>query len=138
MALAQALIVGLPPHYQRYLDGLSEDGRRRELKMLADDERKDRRKHDKQRASLIAKEGYDIGPYDSIYDWLWREEERRHAKNAGNYGILGLELNTDLTKRDVRKAYYHKAQVLHPDVGGDAEAFKQLYFAYRTLLKIAI
>jgi hypothetical protein len=49
--------------------------------------------------------------------------------------LLGVE--NDATKRDVKNAYRRKARKLHPDVGGDAEAFKQLYAAYRAVLKVA-
>ncbi len=49
--------------------------------------------------------------------------------------LLGIEAGA--TKREVRNAYRRKARKLHPDVGGDAEAFKQLYAAYRAVLKIA-
>jgi hypothetical protein len=48
--------------------------------------------------------------------------------------LLGVE--QDATKRDIKNAYRRKARKLHPDVGGDAEAFKQLYAAYRAVLKV--
>ncbi len=49
--------------------------------------------------------------------------------------LLGVE--PSVTKREVKNAYRRKARKLHPDVGGDAEAFKQLYAAYRAVLKVA-
>jgi curved DNA-binding protein CbpA len=49
--------------------------------------------------------------------------------------LLGVEDNA--TKRAVKNAYRRKARKLHPDVGGDAEAFRQLYAAYRAVLRVA-
>jgi len=49
--------------------------------------------------------------------------------------LLGIEGNAD--KREIRNAYRRKARKLHPDVGGDAEAFKQLHDAYRKVLAAA-
>jgi curved DNA-binding protein CbpA len=51
---------------------------------------------------------------------------------------LGLNDSDILTKKDVRNAYRRKARKVHPDVGGDAEAFKELYAAYRAVLKVAV
>lgn len=51
--------------------------------------------------------------------------------------LLGLETNASLTKRDVRNAYRRKARKAHPDVGGNADDFKRLYAAYRTVLLCA-
>jgi len=75
----------------------------------------------------------------------WREEMRAKilAEVMANVKpflkaereLLGIESNA--TKREVKNAYRRKARKLHPDVGGDAEAFKQLYAAYRAVLKVA-
>ncbi len=59
----------------------------------------------------------------------------RQKQHAAEFAVLGVEPGA--TKRDVKNAYRRKARKLHPDVGGDAEAFKQLYAAYRALLKVA-
>jgi len=48
--------------------------------------------------------------------------------------LLGIAVGA--TKRDIRNAYRRKARKLHPDVGGDPDAFKQLHDAYRALLKV--
>jgi hypothetical protein len=55
------------------------------------------------------------------------------AKNP--YTLLGIA--PDATKRDIKNAYRRKARKLHPDAGGDDEAFKQLYSAYRKALAAA-
>ena len=46
--------------------------------------------------------------------------------------LLGIDCNA--TKRDIKNAYRRQARKLHPDTGGDAEAFKRVYAAYRRLL----
>lgn len=48
------------------------------------------------------------------------------------YSILGVE--RDATAADIKKAYRKKARELHPDYGGDEEAFKDLSIAYETLV----
>ncbi len=71
--------------------------------------------------------------------WEIAEEvwEKQFPKPNAELRMLGLAENTDYTKREIRNAYRRKARKLHPDVGGDAESFKQLYAAYRAVLKIA-
>ncbi len=54
---------------------------------------------------------------------------------SDKYALLGIEPGA--TKRDIKNAYRRKARKLHPDVGGDAESFKQLHETYRFLLKQA-
>jgi curved DNA-binding protein CbpA len=41
-----------------------------------------------------------------------------------------------INKREVRNAYRRQARRLHPDKGGDPDAFKAMYAAYRKLLTI--
>jgi hypothetical protein len=70
---------------------------------------------------------------------MWDEAEAiiqfvTNKKHANEYALLGIEAGA--TKREVKNAYRRKARKLHPDVGGDAEAFKQMYAAYRELLKV--
>lgn len=48
-----------------------------------------------------------------------------------------LDVEAGATKREIRNAYRRKARKLHPDAGGDDEAFKQLHAAYRRLLAVA-
>lgn len=45
--------------------------------------------------------------------------------------ILGVERNADTTQ--IRKAFRSKALKLHPDKGGSAEEFRELYDAYNIL-----
>lgn len=47
------------------------------------------------------------------------------------YGILGV--GRDASQAAIKKAYRKKAKSLHPDKGGDAEAFQALEKAHRTL-----
>ncbi|QWW19037.1 molecular chaperone DnaJ [Schaalia sp. 19OD2882] len=47
------------------------------------------------------------------------------------YEILGVDRDADAT--EIKKAYRRKARELHPDHGGDEEAFKDLSVAYETL-----
>jgi DnaJ-domain-containing protein 1 len=51
---------------------------------------------------------------------------------AKEYTLLGIEPGA--TKRDIKNAYRRMARKLHPDKGGDPEAFKAMYAAYRKLL----
>ncbi|MBA3822792.1 MAG: DnaJ domain-containing protein [Ktedonobacterales bacterium] len=48
-----------------------------------------------------------------------------------------LEIDGNANKREVRNAYRRKARKLHPDMGGDADAFKQLHEIYRRVLSYA-
>lgn len=47
------------------------------------------------------------------------------------YEVLGV--SKDATDADIKKAYRHKARQLHPDQGGDEEAFKELTAAFEVL-----
>lgn len=52
-------------------------------------------------------------------------------RDSNLYGVLGLE--KDASAKDIKRAYFDKAKVLHPDKGGDPEAFKEIQRAYETL-----
>ncbi len=52
-----------------------------------------------------------------------------------DYALLNIEPGS--SKRDIKNAYRRHARRLHPDKGGDPEAFKALYAAYRRLLAAA-
>ncbi len=47
------------------------------------------------------------------------------------YRLLGIKRGA--SKEEVRKAYRHKAKVVHPDKGGSAEAFSALTMAHEVL-----
>ena len=47
------------------------------------------------------------------------------------YDVLGV--SKDATDADIKKAYRRKARELHPDQGGEEEAFKELSAAYEVL-----
>lgn len=66
-----------------------------------------------------------------------REEVKASTRPylAAEYTLLGLEHG--VTKREIKNAYRRKARKLHPDIGGDAEAMKQLNAAYKRLLAAA-
>jgi|GEM_PF-2292176 len=51
---------------------------------------------------------------------------------AHEYTLLGVQPGA--TKRDIKNAYRRQARKLHPDKGGDAQAFQQMHDAYRRLL----
>jgi hypothetical protein len=73
-----------------------------------------------------------IAMLDEALDWLNKNEQN---KLSAELSLLGVEAGA--SKREIRNAYRRKARKLHPDVGGDAESFKQLHAAYRALLKVA-
>jgi curved DNA-binding protein CbpA len=50
------------------------------------------------------------------------------------YGILGVDPHASTT--EIQKAFRSKARKLHPDVGGDEDAFKELEEAHRILSDI--
>lgn len=47
------------------------------------------------------------------------------------YAVLGV--GPDATQDEIKRAYRRKARELHPDTGGDEEAFKQVTRAYQIL-----
>jgi curved DNA-binding protein CbpA len=47
------------------------------------------------------------------------------------YEILGVAI--DATPTQIKKAYYAKSKLHHPDVGGDPEVFKELVLSYSIL-----
>jgi len=71
----------------------------------------------------------------ALYDELALLYNSVRQKNLSvELSLLGIAVGS--TKRDIRNAYRRKARKLHPDVGGDPDAFKQLHDAYRALLKV--
>ena len=71
---------------------------------------------------------------------LWNEIEQLYNQATGKqhsaeYALVGVAPGA--TKREIYNAYRRKARKLHPDAGGDADAFKQLYAAYREILAVA-
>jgi hypothetical protein len=58
----------------------------------------------------------------------------RHKFYTNEYTLLGIEPGA--TKREIKNAYRRQARRLHPDKGGDPEAFKAMYAAYRRLLAV--
>jgi len=128
----QALIPGLPPSYQSYLDKMTPAIQQQDLARLADIDRKGARRHNRLRKDMLRDFGEDIGPYKSLYDNLWAYERKNRDQRSDDRALLGVDANA--SKRDVTNAYRRKARKLHPDVGGDAEAFKQLHESYRKVL----
>ncbi len=54
-----------------------------------------------------------------------------------NKDLLNMfDIKGDLTKESLRTAYRKKAKELHPDKGGDAEAFMELKEAYETAINL--
>jgi hypothetical protein len=143
MAVAtKELMLGLPPDMQEDFDRMTPEMRQDWIVYIAKIDRKKRREYNQFRKYVLQTEGVDVGPYKSLYESFWDmyRREQRKALQSQAATMLGLELdaNTEITKREVKNAYRRKARKLHPDVGGDAESFKQLYAAYRDILKVAI
>ena len=51
------------------------------------------------------------------------------------FALLGIAQGA--TKREIKNAYRRQARKLHPDAGGDDDAFKRMYAAYRRVLASA-
>jgi DnaJ domain len=69
----------------------------------------------------------------------WIEETtrkyREEQKQSADYQLLGLSNHEGhLLKKHVRNAYRRQSRHLHPDAGGNDEAFKELHAAYRRVL----
>jgi hypothetical protein len=62
-------------------------------------------------------------------------EIERNQKQSADYQLLGLaNFDGQLLKKHVRNAYRRQSRRLHPDAGGNDEAFKELHAAYRRVL----
>jgi curved DNA-binding protein CbpA len=80
-----------------------------------------------------------------ISGWIYKQLFKIEFSPFGNpFLILGyfdgfidyyriLDLPSSCSTEDIKKAYRAKAKILHPDTGGNAEAFKQLKEAYDVL-----
>jgi curved DNA-binding protein CbpA len=80
-----------------------------------------------------------------ISGWLYRQKFGVEFVPYGNpYEILGffddflnfyeiIGVSPSASSDEIKKAYRTKAKTLHPDVGGDAESFKQVKEAYDVL-----
>ncbi len=130
------VIQGYPPDIQAYLDNMSSADQQGTIEDYARYERKAKREHNRNRKNWLKDFGEDIGPYKSLNEWFWDGYRKKQIRaiQVETYTWLGLEPSDDLTKREVRNAYRRQARKLHPDVGGNDEAFKQLHDAYRRLL----
>ncbi len=53
---------------------------------------------------------------------------------ANEIRLLGLDPNTSITSATVKSAFRGKALTIHPDMGGDPEAFRMLSDAYYKLM----
>ena len=62
-----------------------------------------------------------------------RYNAKKKKKKINPYKILGI--SKDYNRQILKKAYMEKAMVVHPDRGGNADDFKLLGLAYKSLLK---
>jgi hypothetical protein len=63
------------------------------------------------------------------------KEIEQTQKQSADYQLLGLSNHEgQLLKKHVRNAYRRQSRRLHPDAGGNDEAFKELHAAYRRVL----
>jgi len=53
--------------------------------------------------------------------------------NKTLYQILGIEIRKNATKESIKKAFYDKSRIHHPDKGGNAKSFAEIGKAYRVL-----
>jgi curved DNA-binding protein CbpA len=49
--------------------------------------------------------------------------------------LLGLPFDRRLSESEIHRAYKLRAKRVHPDAGGDAEAFLQISAAHEALMK---
>jgi DnaJ-class molecular chaperone len=65
----------------------------------------------------------------------WQKEWDEAKLRSPDYQLLGLTNHEgQLLKKHVRNAYRRQSRKLHPDSGGNDEAFKELHAAYRRVL----
>ena len=65
-------------------------------------------------------------------------ENDRISKRGADYNLLGLDIVEErVTKRIVKNAYRRAARKMHPDVGGNEDAFKHLQDVYHRVLAAA-
>ncbi len=63
-----------------------------------------------------------------------RPVSKKFPKLALEIRLLGIDPNTGITSKVVKSAFRGKALTVHPDMGGDPEAFRRLSDAYYKLL----
>merc|ERR1740138_1640374 len=62
----------------------------------------------------------------------WLREALEGWQRFDAYRIIGVR--KDASRSEVRRAFYKKALLLHPDKGGDKAAFQELQMAYDEVL----
>ncbi len=116
-------------------------------------DREDRRREPGANTGTAATEGprqsraqATVGGPDPVFDGVrdWRDDRQAHATEAGGHGratdaervrtayaVLGLPPSADA--ETVRSAYRERVKEVHPDHGGDREAFVRLQEALSTV-----
>lgn len=80
----------------------------------------------------------DEASVDNMLAGFWKRyaEDQAYRRMDVNASMTLFQLNDDFTMQDLRKRFRVLAQKLHPDKGGDAEAFNELQDAYACLVAL--
>lgn len=78
-------------------------------------------------------ERWGVGEYHDVFTGFKAIPETINVRNI--WEVLGIRRTTDL--EEIRIAYRNKAKILHPDAGGNKNAFQELQDAYNSALNVA-
>lgn len=75
----------------------------------------------------------DIDNINTLLSEFWKKFSALNSADSIASDLAYLALPTDATWADIKKAYQRKANELHPDKGGDSEAFIALQIVFERL-----